>query len=86
MLELTCRYTQFVNTVIAVEENLGFMFKGYREIYEEIYELSASSFSFWKLALKKWTKKMQKFHEITTKAYTQLLFSRISIQSFVASP
>lgn len=62
------------------------MFKSYREIYEEIYEESASSFSFWKLALKKWTKRMQKFHETTTKTYTQLLFSRLSIQSFATSP
>lgn len=61
------------------------MFKSYRDIYEEIYEQSASSFSFWKLALKKWTQKMHKYHEITTKAYTQLLFSRISIQSFATS-
>lgn len=29
LLELTMRYTQFVNTVMALEENLGYAFNTY---------------------------------------------------------
>lgn len=36
LLEFCMRYTQFVHTVIAVEENLGFVFQAYGELCEEI--------------------------------------------------
>ena len=37
MLELSTRYSFFVNTIISIEESFGRIFKAYAEMYNEIY-------------------------------------------------
>lgn len=76
MLELTVRYTQFINTVMSVEENLGFIFKNYGAIYDEIGVKPATTrMSYHKPALTMWLSKMQKFHSKTNQSYLELLYT-----------
>lgn len=42
-----------------VEENFGFLFKMYHEVYEDIFNSKTTKYHFWRGAMTKWLLKMQ---------------------------
>jgi hypothetical protein len=73
LVQLTLRYTQFVNTVLAVEENLGFVFENYGELYTEIFGQRDTKFCFWRPTFVMWMDKMNEFHDTTNTIYAAIL-------------
>lgn len=55
----------FHNFVLAVEDNLGYIFNMFDELYAELYPSNDIKFTFYRSAFMKWNMKMSKFHETT---------------------
>lgn len=56
-----------------MEENLGFVFETYSELYSELFKKQKSKFSYWKSAYIMWISKMSDFHDVTNKVYASIL-------------
>ena len=77
-MELTIRYLQFQNTVISVQENLGFVFDTYNELYEELYGPQPTNFTYHSCAMDKWKIKMSGFHQVTHQVYSRLYVNQLN--------
>jgi hypothetical protein len=61
-VEFLTRYSIYRNWVLMVQENLGFMFELYGEIYDDVYNDTTAKYYFWRGAMTKWLITMQHLH------------------------
>lgn len=54
---------------MCIEENVGFLFSHYNELYSEVYIHNKPNYNFWRPALTKWLIKMEEMHEECNQVY-----------------
>lgn len=76
LVEFITRFNIFRNFVIGIQENLGFAFQQYDELYEDVFGSGKPKYRFWRSAMGKWILKFHQFHQELHAVYFSTLTKR----------